>query len=673
VEELELDAGTQHEFKTLAENAPDMIARLDREQRYLYVNPVVEAATGIPAERFRGQTNRDLGMTEGFCSLWERQVGAVLETGDALRFDFGAPGPDGERHYEARLVPEFGQDGSIRSVLAVVRDITDRERTRRILSRYASRLHFMQQVSQAIRAAYSAETAAEAVLPYTDQLLSCSRASVALYDRQAGEACLLAVRTETETVLGKGERIPLDWDWYLDALARGEMASIDDLAAAKPATGVLPTLYAEGVRRLISVPLMVQDELIGSLNLGMATLRRLTAEQEEIARDMANQLGIAIHQARLHEQVELYAQGLEQSVARRTAALQASQARFRTIFENSAIGIALVESSEQVVVASNPALQEMLGYSAEELQGMKVSQFTHPDDLEARDALFDELMAGKRSQFRLERRYIRKDGTTIWVHPTVSAVRTAQGTTPYAIKMVEDVTEQRNAREALVQAERLTITGQLGASLAHEINNPLQSVIGSLGLADEMVDPDDPVHPFLQLALEELERAAGIVAQLRDLNRRSQPEERRSTQLNELAEKVLLLSQHQFETRQIEIRWSPADDLPEISVVPDRIRQVFLNLVLNAIEAMPQGGRLEVRTGLSSHPRGVQCVFADTGPGIAAELQPHLFEPFQSTRAEGLGLGLYVSKTIVDEHGGRIDVDSQEGRGATFTVWLPAE
>jgi signal transduction histidine kinase len=280
-------------------------------------------------------------------------------------------------------------------------------------------------------------------------------------------------------------------------------------------------------------------------------------------------------------------------------------------------------------------------------------------------------MAGKRTQFKMEKRYIRKDGTQIWVHPTVSIVRTPHGRSQYAIKMVEDITEQRKAREALIQAERLTLAGQLGASLAHEINNPLQTVIGSLGLAREMLEAEDEAQLYLEIAIEELERAAGIVSQLRDLNRKSDPAQREPTQVNEIAEKVLRLSAKQCQAHQVKVVWQPAPDVPLISIVPDRIRQVFLNLVLNAIQAMPGGGQLQVRTAQTQEPDGVLVTIADTGKGIAPDLLANLFEPFRSNRTEGLGLGLYISKSIVEEHGGRIEVESQADQGTTFTVWLP--
>ncbi|MGD8599676.1 MAG: ATP-binding protein, partial [Anaerolineae bacterium] len=112
-------------------------------------------------------------------------------------------------------------------------------------------------------------------------------------------------------------------------------------------------------------------------------------------------------------------------------------------------------------------------------------------------------------------------------------------------------------------------------------------------------------------------------------------------------------------------------DLPPVPLVPDRMQQVCLNLVLNAVEAMPRGGLLRVSTSVTGQPQGVRIRFADTGVGIAPDTLPQIFEPFHSTRREGLGLGLYISKKVIDDHGGQIEVESQVGEGTTFTVWLP--
>jgi PAS domain S-box-containing protein len=373
-----------------------------------------------------------------------------------------------------------------------------------------------------------------------------------------------------------------------------------------------------------------------------------------------------------YERGQHHADELEKQVTRRTAALQASKARFQTVFEEAAIGIALLDM-EGRLVKSNPALQEMLGYSDEELRGRLLTEFGHPDDAMAGKELYQELVTGKHCRFKVEKRYARKDGQVVWGHLTLSLIRRAEGEPRFAIAIVEDITEQKQTQDALIQAEKLAITGRMAASLAHEINNPLQSVIGCLGLAQESLAEGEDVSQYLQIALEELRRAAGIVAQLRDLHRRSEPEEREPADVNALLEQVLMLSEKQCQKRQVEVAWRPEADLPLFMLVPDRIQQVFLNLVLNAVDAMPEGGRLQVSTSQTGRPAGVHVTFSDSGMGIAPDALPHVFDPFYTTKTEGLGLGLYISQNIVEDHGGHIEVESQVGEGTTFTVWLPAE
>jgi two-component system cell cycle sensor histidine kinase/response regulator CckA len=362
---------------------------------------------------------------------------------------------------------------------------------------------------------------------------------------------------------------------------------------------------------------------------------------------------------------------LERRVAVRTAALRTSQARLRGIFDGAAIGIALVDM-EGRLVESNPALQEMLGYSGEELCGMVFTDFTHPDDAMTDGNLHRELLAGKRDRYKTENRYIRKDGRKVWANLTVSLVRGASDEPQFAIGMVEDITEQKRIQAALLQAEKLAIAGKLVASLAHEINNPLQSVIGCLGLAKETLAEGGDVSRYLQVALEELRRVARIVAQLRDLNRPPKPEKKEPTDVNGLLEGVLVLSRKQCENRQVEIIWKTAADLPLLLLARDQVQQVFLNLLLNALDAMPGGGRFQVSTTRTSQPAGVRIAFTDSGVGIPPDVLPHVFDPFYSTKPEGLGLGLPISHDIVKQHGGHIEVDSQVGEGTTVTVWLPA-
>jgi two-component system NtrC family sensor kinase len=157
---------------------------------------------------------------------------------------------------------------------------------------------------------------------------------------------------------------------------------------------------------------------------------------------------------------------------------------------------------------------------------------------------------------------------------------------------------------------------------------------------------------------------------MRDLSR--PPSEKRVTiEVNVLLEQVLELSRKQCQENQIEVAWRPAAEVPPLLLATDQIKQVFLNLLLNAIEAMPGGGQLQVSTACTSQPAGVDVKFTDSGAGIAPDVLPQVFEPFYSTKPGGTGLGLAISYSIVEQHGGHIELESQVGEGSTFTVWLP--
>jgi PAS domain S-box-containing protein len=388
-------------------------------------------------------------------------------------------------------------------------------------------------------------------------------------------------------------------------------------------------------------------------------------------RDASRREDLEEERERLLERIARHADELEELVARRTQALRASEERFRVMFEAAGLGVALDDLGGHIL-ESNPALQDMLGYTQEELRGMAYTEFTHPEDRAGEAILFGELARGERERYTIAKRYLRRDGGLVWANLTVSLVRGAEGEPRFAIAVVEDVSERRRIQEALVRSEKLAVAGRMAASLAHEINNPLQSVIGCIGLAQEALEGGEGVDRYLQVAGEELHRVARIVAELRDLGRPSGTAEREPADLNALIESLLTLNRAPCEKHGVQVAWQAGDGLPEVQVGADQMRQVFLNMLLNALDAMPEGGRLEVSAWATHEPEGVQVCFEDSGVGIAPDSLPHIFEPFYSTRADGMGLGLFVSHNVVQDRGGTIEVESELGRGTTITIWLPA-
>ncbi len=224
------------------------------------------------------------------------------------------------------------------------------------------------------------------------------------------------------------------------------------------------------------------------------------------------------------------------------------------------------------------------------------------------------------------------------------------------------------AEAAMLQAARLAAVGQLAASVAHEINNPLYAARNSLYLLEEDLPSELRDRPYVSIARTELARIAGIIERMRDFYRPDRGE-LAPCDINNLLEGTLTLAGSTMRYTDIQVIFTPAPDLSSVHGNSDQLRQVFLNLVLNAMDAMPQGGTLTVRTVVG--PTVAVVEVQDTGIGIPADARERLFEPFFTNKTNGTGLGLSISAHIVTQHGGHIEVESSEGKGSTFRVVLP--
>ncbi len=551
---------------------------------------------------------------------------------------------------------------------------------------YVQRLRLLRDIDRAILAARSTAEVAEVALVGMQSLVPYARASVTMFDFAAGEIEVLAARRGAATGaaeaggephLAAGMRASLSGAALLGPASRGEPHIIPNLQQVDLTDPWLQLLLADGVVSYTVVPLIAGDEVIGCLTLGQARPGHPSLYALEMMGDIADSLALAVRQARLHEQVLRHSQELEARVAARTRALQLSQARFRAIFDAAPIGM-LLATREGRILESNPALQAMLGQDAAALQEFTFPLLTGIAAEDGRDAAqmaeqgreqFAAVLTGAMPNLRMELPYVWRDGETIWTQVTVAPV-TLPEEYELGVVMIEDVTGERATQAALMQAERLAITGRLGASLAHEINNPLQSIIGCLGLAEESVPDGSDATRYLDVAREELRRVARTVAQLRDLHGGSAAERAEPLQLEEVIEQLLVLNAQRCAAQEVAVDWRPGE-VPPVVAVKDGIRQVFLNLMLNALDAMPVGGTLTIATRRTDTPAGVRVTFRDTGHGIDAATLGRVFEPFHTTKRQGLGLGLFTSRSIIERHGGTIRVASRSGHGAEFTLWLP--
>lgn len=238
------------------------------------------------------------------------------------------------------------------------------------------------------------------------------------------------------------------------------------------------------------------------------------------------------------------------------------------------------------------------------------------------------------------------------------------------------ISAQREAEIRLIQAAKLAAVGEMAAGIAHELNNPLTSVVGFTELALEDVPLDSSLRHDLGMVLKEAHRASSVVRRLLDFARQSETV-RVNADINELVEDVILLSRHMMQSGNVQLVTHYGENLHWVQVDRNQIKQVVINLINNAIYAMPNGGKISVKTSEESRygRRWLTLSIQDTGVGIPSENLERIFEPFFTTRGDrgGTGLGLSVTYGIVTDHGGMIEVESQVNVGSTFVVWLPLD
>ncbi len=400
-----------------------------------------------------------------------------------------------------------------------------------------------------------------------------------------------------------------------------------------------------------------------------------------------------IHSLATYDPVKRVIAGTIQDITRRKQAERAireSDERFRAVFEHAAVGIGIVGLDGRWIRA-NERLCSLLGYTAGELQDRTFENTTHPEDLDEDLRLGEECLAGRRSFFTMEKRYVHKQGHEVWVELTVSLIRSAGGEPAYFISVVQDIRgrkrleQERDRVEAeLRQAQKMEAVGRLAGGVAHDFNNMLNVILGYAEVVLEDMDPGDPHRSSLDGIRSAAERSAQLTGQLLAFSRK-QIVAPGVLDLNEAVagQKTLL---DRLIGENVEITFTPGGDLWPVRIDPSQLDQILANLAVNARDAIGGVGRVLIRTANLSLAEGttrqgdpipagdyVLLEFADTGKGIASEHLDKIFEPFFTTKPveQGTGLGLATVYGVVTQHGGHIDVSSEPGRGSDFRIYLP--
>jgi PAS domain S-box-containing protein len=423
-----------------------------------------------------------------------------------------------------------------------------------------------------------------------------------------------------------------------------------------------PLLVRAGAWPALALPILGEERAIGAALLLYADDTAIDVEQASAAARLA---AFALDATRQVALLQFQAEEIEERT--RLRELQVSRNLIRGVIDSVPTGLALLDSAGNIL-AANRALSERFGFEPATLVGMAYSASLGP----WHESPAQRSFATSKPE-RVRRTMVRPDGAQVLQEIASIPLFDQNGRTHQVVEVWDDITERVALQTQLVRAEKLAAIGQLAASIAHEVGNPLQAIQGFLSLFLEQCPPDTPNERFLKLAEEEIERIVHVLARLRDLYR-PRADVFTLVDLNDLIDGVLLLTGRQLERGRIRLLCELDLELPKILGVADQLKQVLLNLVLNAAEAMSGGGLLHVQTYVGddrTHGRSAVITLTDTGFGITPEQLPRIFDGLHTTKERGMGLGLYTSKAIIERHIGRISVQSEPGEGTTFTIMLP--
>ena len=356
------------------------------------------------------------------------------------------------------------------------------------------------------------------------------------------------------------------------------------------------------------------------------------------------------------------------------AELQSSEERYKDLIENSPEMIHSV-NADRYFVGVNKTELNTLGYTLEEMLNKRLEDIV-PDEYK------DEYKEGvkrhierviKEGRSKVETQFIAKDGRKIDVE--ISATAFYHPITGQFIKtraFVRDVTEVKRLQAELVQSEKLALVGKMSSTIAHEIRNPLVPIGGFASLIYKRLEDKSPLKQYADIIVKEIQRLEGLLHNILYFTKEIKPV-LKPVNLNEIINDIISLYYNSLIESSIRMDIRLTSDMPEVNVDPFQIKQALINLISNALQAMPEGGTLTIESMIKDtdgKPNALMRI-SDTGMGIPEEIRKSIFEPFYTTKIHGLGLGLTLTRRIIEAHGGRIEIESTQGRGSTFIISLP--
>ncbi|MBX3331973.1 MAG: PAS domain S-box protein, partial [Nitrospira sp.] len=623
----------EEKYRDLIEHAPEMICQLDRSGRLVHVNKTGLDKLGYALDEMlgmklwdcvrSGQESRVLHFLEQLVSHGRSSMEAVLVAKDGRLMDV-------EVHGTALFDQERG--GLIHS-RAFVRDVTERRRLEQEIQRYTVGLE-------------------QAVSERTQQLTVSQARYKALFDFVADSVVMVSA---TGSVVAVNER-----EQQVLGYAEPEIVGKNFL-------DIVPDAHHQAFAGwLCDVSTKKRQVATQEMTVYHADHHEMPVEMDLIRVEGTEQLLVMVQlrditdRKKLERQLHSYREDLELKVRERTREIEETKQYLENLLENANDVIYTLDLDQQFTYVNNKV--NAWGYRKDDLIGRPYLSLLSRRHRGRR--LKNTLDIGAKQVYEVE--VVTRLGEVRAVMVSVSPLQGADGKILGVLGIARDMTETKKLERQIRNAEKLASIGQLAAGVAHEINNPLGGILNCLyNLRKGALSPARQEEYWASME-HGVRRVQKIVRQLLDFSQQHEPAFS-SADINRIVDQVLGLTTHLFVPNRIGLETFLGNGLPNVMVDRHMIEQVLMNLILNAVQAMKHGGVLTIRTSVAEGICRVEV--NDTGSGIPASVLPRVFDPFFTTKGEGegTGLGLSVNLGIVERHGGKILVESEVGKGTTFT------
>lgn len=627
----------EEKYRDLIEHSPEMIYQMDRSGRFVHVNKTGLDKLGYTIDEMLEMKLWDLvprGKEADVLHYLERLVAQGQSSMETELFAKDGHPIDVEIHASALFDQERG--GLVHS-RAFVRDVTERHRLEQELQHYTTGLE-------------------QAVSERTQQLVASQARYKALFDLVADSVFMVdpsgrivAVNKREEQALG-----------YVESKVVG--LSIHDVIVSahhRALSGWLADI-STGQRQVPTQEITVYNAIRMETPVEMDLIRVGGDDQVLVM----VQLRDITDRKKLERQLQTYREELEAKVRERTREIEETKQYLENLLENANDVIYTLDIDQRFTYVNSKV--EAWGYRKDDLLGRPYLALLSRRHRGRR--LKSTLDIGAKQVYEVE--VVTRMGETRTVMVSVSPLQGTEGKILGVLGIARDMTETKKLEQHIRNSEKLASVGKLAAGVAHEINNPLGGILNCLyNLRKGAISPARQEEYWMSME-DGVRRVQKIVRQLLDFSQQHEPEFSQ-TDINQVVDRVLVLTNHIFAPNGIVLETVLGQALPHLMVDRHMIEQVLMNLVLNAVHAMKNGGVLTIRTSVAEGICRIDV--SDTGSGIPPAVLSRIFDPFFTTKSEGegTGLGLSVSLGIVERHGGKILVDSEVGKGTTFTLCLP--